>query len=81
MADAHFYLGDIYPNIFPATTRRQTIPDEEEQKHYEGAKGKVPEVMPSSSRYSVWLGVAAFWSYFFPECLKEITDGKYYSRD
>lgn len=59
MGDSHFYLGDLYPNFYPATTRRQTIPEESEQELYEAAKGKAPEVMPGAVRLNVWFGIAA----------------------
>lgn len=60
MSNTHFFIGDLYPNLFPATTQKQSIPEASEQKHYEAAGGKnVPVVMDSSSRLNVWLGIGA----------------------
>lgn len=53
--NGQYFLGDLYPNYFPATTRKQTIPEPEEQKHYEGATKQAPEVIQGSG--NIWISI------------------------
>lgn len=62
---SQFFLGDLYPNFFPSSTRKQTIPEPSEQEHYEAGGGKVPEVVSATARNSVWVGLAVILALLF----------------
>lgn len=57
MQGSHFYIGDLYPNLYPGTTRKATIPEADEQKHYDGTGEAAPVAVAPSSRVNVWLGI------------------------
>lgn len=55
MQGSHFFIGDLYPNMFPASTRKATIPEGGEQKHYTGNDN--PVTVAPAARQNIWLGV------------------------
>jgi hypothetical protein len=51
-----FYIGDLYPNMASTTTRKQTLPEREEQRHYTEGKA-TPEAVTPETTGTVWTGI------------------------
>lgn len=53
-----YFFADLYPNLGVNTTRSNTVPEREEQKHYYES-GENPVAVTAGVKQNIWLGLGA----------------------
>lgn len=53
-----YFFADLYPNLGVNTTRSNTVPEREEQKHYYES-GENPVAVTAGVKQNIWVGLIA----------------------